>query len=438
MSIELITLISVVFIIGLLALGVPFTFVFGSLGVLLTLIVRGPDGLSLVILRTFTQLNNPTLAAIPLFIFMALVLQRSGIIDALYRAMHVWMGPLRGGLAIGTIIIAAIMAAMVGIIGAAVVTLGLIALPSMLKRNYDKDLALGVIAAGGSLGTLIPPSIVFIVYASVAGTSVGKLFAAGVFPGLLLAALYIAYVSIRSFFQPHLAPVLPVEERMIPLRQKASYLTTLIAPGFLVTLVLGSIFLGVATPTEAAAAGALGAVICAAIRREFSWQTLTYALYGTTRVTCMILWVAFGATAFIGIYALAGGASFVQEIITGLPLGPWGIFVIVQVLLFFMGMFFDWIAILLLAGPIVFPIMSALGFDMVWFGVIFVMNMQMSYLTPPLGPALVYLKGVVPPEITMGDIIRSIWPFLILQIIGLVLVAIFPQIALWLPSIMIR
>jgi len=369
---------------------------------------------------------------------MALILQRSGIIDDLYKAMHVWMGPLRGGLAIGTVVIAAIMAAMVGIIGAAVVTLGLIALPSMLKRNYDRDLTLGVICAGGSLGTLIPPSIVFIVYASVAGASIGQLFAAGVFPGLLLAGLYILYIVVRAFLQPHLAPALPEDERMIPLRQKARNLTTLIAPGFLVTLVLGSIFLGIATPTESAAVGALGAIICALVRRQFNWQSFTYAQRGTTKVTCMILWVAFGASAFIAIYALAGGAQFVQGLITGLPLGPWGIFIIVQVLLFFMGMFFDWIAILLLAGPIVFPIMSALGFDMVWFGAIFVMNMQMSYLTPPIGPALVYIKGVVPPEITMGDIIHSIWPFLILQAIGLGLVAVFPQIALWLPSIMIR
>ncbi|UCH51193.1 MAG: TRAP transporter large permease subunit, partial [Chloroflexota bacterium] len=260
----------------------------------------------------------------------------------------------------------------------------------------------------------------------------------GVFPGLLLAALYILYVAVRAFLQPSLAPALPEAERMIPLRQKARNLTTLIAPGFLVTIVLGSIFLGVATPTESAAIGAVGAIVCAAIRRQFSWQSFTYALWGTTKVTCMILWVAFGASAFIAIYGLAGGAEFVQGLITGLPLGPWGIFIMVQVLLFFMGMFFDWIAILLLAGPIVFPIMAALGFDMVWFGAIFVMNMQMSYLTPPIGPALVYIKGVVPPEITMGHIIRSIWPFLILQMIGLGLVAVFPQIALWLPSIMIR
>ncbi len=438
MSIELITLIAVVFVLGLLALGAPFAFVFGSLGVILTLLVMGPGGLYLIVTRTFTILNSYTLAAIPLFIFMALMLQRSGIIDDLYRAMYVWTGRLRGGLAIGTVAIAAIMAAMVGVIGAAVVTLGLIALPSMLKRNYDKKLVLGTICAGGSLGTLIPPSIVFIVYAQVAGQSVGKLFAAGMLPGLLLAALFIVYISVRSFLQPQLAPVLPLEERMIPLKQKASYLTTLIAPGFLIVLVLGSIFLGAATPTEAAALGCVGAVICAAIRRQFSWQALTSSLYETTRVTCMILWVAFGATAFIGIYTLAGGGEFVNELITGLPLGPWGIFVVVQILLFFMGMFFDWLAILLLAGPVVFPIMSALGFDMVWFGAIFVMNMQMSYLTPPLGPALIYLKGVTPPEITMGDLIRSAWPFLILQIIGLALVACFPQIALWLPGIIVR
>ena len=438
MSIELITLISMVFLLGLLAVGLPFAFVLGSMAVIVTLLVLGPGGFPLIVSRVFSQLTNFILAAIPLFIFMALMMRHSGIIEDLYKAIYVWAGRLRGGLAMGTLVIAAIMAAMIGVIGAAVVTLGLIALPSMLSRNYDKKLVLGTVAAGGSLGTLIPPSVVFIVYGSVAGQSVGKLFAGGFLPGLLLATLFILYIGVRCFLQPQLGPPLPVEESMIPLRQKVSYVTTLIAPGFLIAVVLGSIFLGVATPTEAAALGSVGAVVCAVIRRQFSWRALTSALYETLRVSSMVFWVIIAGSAFAGIYTLAGGARFVEELVVGLPLGPWGIFVLVQVLLFFMGMVFDWIVIIMIAGPIIFPIMGALGFDLVWFGVIFCMNMQIAYLTPPMGPALIFLKGAVPPEITMGDIIRSVWPFVILQAIGLVLVVIFPQIALWLPNIMIR
>ncbi|MBT9142104.1 MAG: C4-dicarboxylate TRAP transporter large permease protein DctM [Syntrophomonadaceae bacterium] len=437
MSIEIITLLMFGSLVVLLATGLPIAFVTGGLAVLFTFFLVGPAALHLVVARIMGLMADYILVAIPMFIFMAAMLERSGIIDDMYEAMYQWMGSLRGGLAIGTVLICTILAAMVGIIGAAVVTMGLIALPVMLNRNYHKDIALGSICAGGTLGILIPPSILFIVYAVTAGVSVGRLFIGGVMPGLLLSGLYITYIGIRCFLRPNDGPSVSQQERQaISLRQKFGLLKSLILPVLLVAMVLGSIFGGIAAPTEAAGVGALGAILCTVIHRRFTWQRLKEASLQTIRATCMVLWTIFGAGSFVALYTMVGGADFVREVIMGLPLGPWGILIVMQIFLIFMGMFLDWVGILLLCVPIFVPIITELGFDPLWFGVLYNVNMQMSFLTPPFGYALFYLKGVAPEGVSMGDIYRAIWPFVILQAIGLALCMIFPQIITWLPGLM--
>jgi len=438
MSIEWITLLIILSFVTLLLLGLPLAFVTGSVAVIFTYFLVGPDGLILIVTRIFTMMNNFILVAVPLFIFMACILERAGVAEDLFRTVYVWSGPLRGGLAIATVISCTIMAAMVGIIGAEITTFGLIALPAMFKRGYDKKLALGTVCVGGALATLIPPSVVFIMYGLVAGVSVGKLFIAGIFPGLMLASFYTLYILIRAYVKPTLAPAAPFEERNISFKQKIIMLKGLILPVFIVIGVLGSIYGGVATPTEAAGAGSLGAVISAAINRRLTWEIFKDSAIRTMKVTCMLIWLFFGASAIIGIYTLIGGAEFVKTTISGLPVGPIGIVIAMQIILIILGCFLDWIGILLLTMPLFVPIIQDLGFDPIWFGVLFCLNMQISYISPPFGPGVFYLKSVTPPEIRIEDIFSSVWPFAILLLVGLALVIIFPQIALWLPEKMIK
>ncbi len=438
MSIELISLLLVVGFVVLLALGLPIAFITGGLAVALTLYLWGPTHLLLIISRVFGLMGNYVLVAVPMFILMASMLERSGVADDLFTALYQWLGPIRGALASATVLACTVMAAITGIIGAAVVTMGLIALPAMLKRGYDKNIAMGCIMAGGSLGTLIPPSVVFIVYGLEAEVSIGKLFIGGMFPGLLLSGLFISYISIRSYLQPGLCPALPKEERVSSLKEKLLMSKFLILPGILIIMVLGSIYLGVTSITEASGVGALGAILCAAVHRRLTWQNIKESVFTTIRTTAMVMWIFFGASTFVGAYTLAGGGEFIKDLMYGLGVGRWGIIIIMQLILIVLGMFVDWLGILLLTMPIFVPMIIELGFDPIWFGVLFVMNMQMSYLSPPFGGALFYMKGVAPQGITMGNIIRSVWPFLGLQLIGLVLVMAFPQIAMWLPLQMLK
>jgi tripartite ATP-independent transporter DctM subunit len=389
----------------------------------------------LVISRVFTLMGNYVLVSVPLFILMACILERAGVAEDLFRAVHVWSGRIRGGLAVAVIISCAIMAAMVGVIGAEVVTMGVVALPAMLSRHYDKDLALGSICAGGGLATLIPPSVVFIMYGLTAGVSVGQLYMAGVVPGLLLSGLFIAYIMIRCYLQPHLAPAASIAERNIPLAEKFALLRGLILPGLVAFSVLGSLYLGLATPTEAAGVGCVGAFLSAAVNRRLTWETVSRAIADTTRVTCMLYWLFFGASALIGVYTLAGGTNFMKQAITALPIGPWGILALMMIIWIILGCLIDWIGILLLTAPIFVPIIESLGFNSVWFGVLFCIYYR-SYLSRR--DTIFYLKGVTPPDITIGDIFHSIWPFMALQVTALAIVIAFPQLALWLPSLMIK
>jgi tripartite ATP-independent transporter DctM subunit len=417
--------------------GLPIAFATGAVAVVFGLLLFDFNILSIVVSRVFTLMGNQVLVSVPLFILMACILERAGVAEDIFRAAHVWSGRMRGGLAVAVIISCALMAAMVGVIGAEIVTMGVVALPAMLKRNYDKSLALGSICAGGGLATLIPPSVVFIMYGLNASVSIGQLYMAGIFPGLLLAGLYAIYIVVRCHLQPHLAPPATAEELAISLSQKIALLRNLVLPGFVAFSVLGSLYFGVATPTEAAGVGVLGAAIAAMVNKRFSLKNLSAAVVDTTKVTGMLYWLFFGASALIGIYTLAGGTAFLKETITGLPIGRWGILITINIIWIILGCLIDWIGILLLTAPIFVPVIVALGFDPVWFGVLFCMNMQISYISPPFGPAAFYLKGVTPPDITMTDIFRSVWPYLILQVIALGIVMAFPQIALWLPATMI-
>jgi len=437
MSIELITVLMFSFFIVLLLSGLPLAFILSSLGLIFTYFLWGPKALFIVTSATSGVMSEHVYVAIPLFIFMACVLQESGIAEDLYTAMHHWAGRLRGGLAMGTVAICTLMAAMTGIVGTATTTMGIIALPAMLKRGYRKDIALGCIAAGGTLGILIPPSVITIVYAQVAEESVGKMFMGSVFPGLLLSILYIIYIGVRCFLQPDLGPPLPLEERA-DWHKKIASLRSIILPTTLIIMVLGSIYAGIATPTEAAGVGAVGAVLCAIIYGRFSWKVVREACYTTLRLSCMIVWITIAAKLFVYTFTAIGGVKLIKDMVVTLPVSRWFILIGIMLSSVFTGMFLDEIGEILLSVPIFVPIIKSLGFDSLWFGVLYLINAQMDYITPLFGYTLFYLKGVAPEGITMGDIYRSIIPFVILQAIGLGLCMIFPPIVLWLPSIMVK
>ncbi len=435
MSIELITVLMVGSIGVLLMMGLPLAFVTGAVAMAFALANFGMPGLFLIESRIFSFVREFILVAVPMFILMASVLERSGIARDLFRAMHLLAGGLRGGLAIQTMIVAVLMAAMTGIIGGEIILLGLVALPQMLRLKYDRSLAIGTICAGGSLGTMIPPSIVLIIYGLTAGVDIGALFLATIVPGLMLASLYIGYIVIRCQINPELGPPAPPEERALPRREKVKLVVGLVLPLGVAASVLGTIYLGIASVSEAAGMGAVGAILSAAVRRELSWPMLRDALYQTMNTCGMLLWITFGATALIGVYNLLGGNRFIEGLITGLPLAPLGIIVVMMAILVVLGLFMDWIGICLLTMPIFVPVVVALGYSPIWFGILFCMNMQVSYLTPPFGPAAFYLKGVAPPEIELSHIFRAMWPFIGLQVIGLALVLFFPELALWLPAL---
>jgi tripartite ATP-independent transporter DctM subunit len=436
MGIETISILIVVTMILLMLTGMPLAWVTMTIAVSCTLLWLGPAGLPLVSSRVLGFVTEYVFVAVPLFVLMASVLERSGVAKDLYDAMYIFAGGLPGGVAVQTTLVAVIMAAMTGIIGGEIVLLGLIALPQMLRLGYDRRLAIGTICAGGSLGTMIPPSVVLILYGLTANVSIGDLFQAAFIPGLLLAGLYIAYIMIRCTINPSLGPPAPAEERNIPTAQKIKLLKGLVLPMLVIVWVLGSIYAGIASVTESAGIGVLGAIASAALRRELNWTMMRQALIQTMNTTGVLLWLTFGANALIGIYNVMGGTAYMRELIAGLPFEPIVIVIILMVALWILGCFMDWIGILLLTMPIFVPAIKALGYDPVWFGILFCMNMQSSYLSPPFGPAAFYLKSVAPPDITLDTIFSGVLPFMALQFVGLMLVLFFPQIALWLPSVL--
>jgi tripartite ATP-independent transporter DctM subunit len=417
----------------LLLTGYPLAFLVGGVAVGFIAWLWSPDALALVPQRMWNNMTQYLLAAIPLFIFMASMLEKSGLIEEIFDVAYKWLGRVPGGLAVATIAASTVLAAMVGVIGAAVVTMALVALPSMLRRGYSPVLAAGTVMAGGTLGILIPPSVLAIIYGLVANQSVGELYLGSVLPGLLLSGLYMLFSILYALINPKGAPRIPKEEAPT-WAERWRALRSISAPLVLIFLVLGTIFLGLAAPTEAAAVGAFGAMMVAALHRKLSWQNLRLALEQTAKATAMVLWIIFGANAFVAFYVAQGGDRYISELLLGTGLSPWGILILMQLILIILGMFLDWVGILLLAVPVFVPIIRDLGFDPLWFGVLYLVNMQMSFLSPPFGYALFYVRGVA-PQIPMGTIYRAAIPFLLLQLTGLAITMLFPGLATWLPSL---
>jgi tripartite ATP-independent transporter DctM subunit len=437
MSIETITITMFGSMMLLLMMGLPVAFSCGTVGVVLTALLQGPMAVSIVPTRIFGLMTNYLLAAIPLFIFMACILERGGLIADIYEMVYQWFGGLKGGVATASVMACTMMAAMVGVIGASEVTMGVIALPEMLKRRYDKFIATGSILAGGTLGILIPPSVMLIVYGMVDNSSIGQLYAGAFLPGLLLAGLYIVYISIRCYINPIMGPPIPKEERL-PLSTRVKLMFPLLPAGILVFLVLGTIWLGIAAPTEAAGVGAFGAIIITFIQGKLKWKGIVEACENTLKSSAMVLWTMFGANIFVAFYIMVGGGAFVTQLLVGSGLDRWVILWIMQLILIFLGAFIDWVGIIMLCVPLFGPIIRKLGFDPIWFGVLFAVNLQMSFLTPPFGYALFYLKGVAPKEITTTDIWKGAAAFLGLQFVGLALCMIFPEIIMAVPRLFFR
>lgn len=424
-----------------IASGFPLGLVLGGVAMVVGVLAWGPQVFSMFYDRLFGVLTEYTFLAVPLFIFMGIMVERSGISDKLFSALHIWLGGFRGGLAIGTVLLGTILAACVGVIAASVTMLGLIALPAMLSRGYSKEISTGACCAGGSLGILIPPSIMLILYGPMATISVGKLFMAAFIPGFTLSALYCTYIAIRCVVRPHEGPALPASERALPWSKKINMLlTSMVPPIFLILAVLGSIFFGIASPTEAAAVGALASILLAAAYRSLNLRVVKETAYRTMGTFSMVFVIVVGASFFTGVFLRQGCGDVVANLIMAMPGGKWGSFFVIMFIIFILGMFIDWIGIIMIMIPIVSPIVLDLGFNPLWFAMMIIVNLQMSFMSPPFAYAIFFLKGVTTPEmgIETSHIIRGVVPFIGLIMIGLLLFIKFPQFILWLPSMMIK
>jgi tripartite ATP-independent transporter DctM subunit len=440
LSPELLTILMFMGLLIGLFMGHPLAFVLGGLSVIFGLIGWGPECFGIFMNRIYGVMDDFILVAVPLFIFMAQILDRSAVAESLFDAMRYLFGPLKGGIAIAVVVVSTLFGACTGIIGASVVTMGLLALPLMLKYGYDKRLSTGCIAAGGTLGILIPPSIMLIVMGNQAKLSVGKLFAGSIIPGLILSALYIIYILFKCHLNPSLGPALSLEERSSVSSKMLFFmvLKSLVPPMVLILGVLGTIFAGIATPTESAGVGAFLALLMVIFYGKFTWRGLYESAIQTAKTTSMVLVIFLGATCFTGVFLGLGGGDVVQGVMLGIGLGKWGTFILMMVICFFLGMFIDWIGIVMITFPIFLPIAEGLGFDMVWFVIAIAVMLQDSFLTPPFGYALFYLKGIAPPEISTGDIYWGTFPFWRLMELGLIIVVIFPETITWLPSVLIK
>jgi len=421
-----------------LFMGHPLAFVLGGLAVIFGFLGPGPQVFGTIINRVYGAMDNYVLVAVPLFIFMARLLSDSGVTDRMFEVLRQLLGPVRGGLTLAVIGVSVLLAATTGIIGASMTVMGLLALPAMMQHNYQKEISCGAIAAGGSLGILIPPSIMLIIMGSYASLSVGQLFAAALIPGVVLALLYGLYVGLRSFIQPQLGPPMTREERdAVSTRSLMGLVARLVVPPLLLVLgVLGSIFAGIATATEAASIGAFIALLLVIAYGRFTWRGFHESVVDAGKTTTMVLFVVVGATAFTGVFIAGGGIDVASEFVTGLGLGKWGTLVVMLLMVFVLGMFLDWLGIILICFPLFLPLAAEFGFDKLWFVVIIALVLQASFLTPPFGYALFYLKGVAPPGVETGHIYRGVMPFIGLILFGTLLCIIYPQLILWLPELL--
>ncbi|SHN04480.1 TRAP transporter large permease [Roseibium suaedae] len=415
--------------------GLPVAFVLGGLSVIFTVVFWDSSALVVLVLQMFDTMQSEALLGIPLYIFMAMLLQRSDVIRDLYTAMELWFGRVRGGLAIGTVVICLVMAAMTGVVGAAVTAMGILALPEMLKRGYDPRLASGTICASGTLGILIPPSVLTIVYSVTAQVSIGKMLIAGIVPGVLLGLLYISYILVIGYVRPEMIPARE-DIRRVSWGEKFASLKTLILPAMIIIMVLGSIFFGIATPTEAAAVGVLGAALAALLRGNLNLGMLYGCATGTLKTTGMILWITLGAKAYVAIFTGLGGADTLFQLLEGLDANPYVVLALMMLILIFLGTVLDEIGIILLTVPVFLPVVQFYGFDQIWFGVLFALTIQMGYISPPFGYTLFYIKGTLPKTVTMATVYRGILPFFLLQVVGLLICVAFPDLVTWLPELM--
>ncbi len=436
-------LLTALMFIGLLIglfMGHPLAFVLGGLAVIFGLLGWGPSVFYIFMNRIWGTMDNYVLLAIPLFIFMAQLLDQSGVAEELFKALRYVLGQTRGGIALSVILVSTVFAACTGIIGASVVTMGLLAVPMMKKYGYDEALTYGAICAGGTLGILIPPSIMLVIMASEATLSVGKLFAGAVFPGIILSALYMVYVGILCFVKPELGPPISREERAQVTNAQVALmvLKSLVPPMILILGVLGSIFFGIATPTEAAGVGAFLAFIMVLAYGKFTWRGLYKAVMQTAKTNTMVIMILCGATCFTGIFLGVGGGDVVTDFVLGLGLGKWGTFWVMMAIVLILGMFIDWIGIVLICFPLFLPIAKQLDFDPIWFVIMIAVNLQASFLTPPFGYALFYIKGVDPEHIDIRKVYKGIVPFVALMVIGLLICAAFPDAIMWLPNLLVE
>lgn len=383
--------------------------------------------------RTFGIMSNYVLLAVPFFIFMGTMLEKSRLAEDLLKTIGLLFGPLRGGLALAVVFVGALLAAATGVVGASVVAMGMISLPVMLRYGYSKELAAGVITASGTLGQIIPPSVVLVVLADQLGISVGDLFVGSLVPGIMLASLYALYAVGVAFVKPEAAPAMPASERDIPTAMLVRrVLLVMLPPLVLILVVLGSIFAGVATPTEAGALGAVGAMALAAANKRLSLTALKDTMNETTKLTSMVIFLLIGSTAFALVFRGLNGDLWIEELLTNLPGGVIGLLIVANLTIFILGFFIDFFEIAFIIIPLLAPAATILGIDLVWFGVMIGMNLQTSFLTPPFGFALFYLRGVAPPEVTTAQIYRGAIPFIGIQVIGLILIIVFPELVTWL------
>jgi len=434
MEMEYWAIIMFVVAIALLLIGFPVAFTLGAVAMAFGGYFLGWQEFQLLPMRVWGVMTNFTLLAVPLFVFMGVMLEKSGLAEELLETMARLFGRVRGGLAVSIVAVGALLAATTGVVGATVVTMGVIALPAMLKRGYDTGLASGTIAASGTLGQIIPPSIILILLGDVIGVPVGELFAAAVVPGLLLVAVFMIYILIVAFLKPGMAPAMPVEENATGLGRQV--LKSLLPPLLLVFAVLGSIFFGVASPTESAAVGALGAMLLSAMHKRLSLKNIKDASQQTARLTSMVFIILIGATAFGLVFRSMGGDLVVEDFMMELPGGEWGFIAISMLLIFVLGFFLDFLEICFIVVPILAPIAELMDINMLWFAVLIAMNLQTSFLTPPFGFSLFYLKAAAPPEVRIQHIYKGVIPFVLIQIMVLGGIILFPDTVQWLPDLM--
>jgi len=434
---EFLPLIMFAVVFALLLLGFPVAFTIGGVAMAFGLYGFGPGFFNLLPLRIWGTMENFSLMAVPLFIYMGVMLEKSGLAEELLEAMALVFGRIKGGLAVSVIFVGALMGASTGIVGATVVTMGLLSVPTMLRNGYDKRLTTGTVAASGTLGQIIPPSIVLVLLGEIMNVSVGELFLAAIIPGFILVGLYMLYILIIAQIKPEWAP--PIDQKILDAMTRRQLwekvFKALIPPLALMIAVLGSIFAGIASPTEAASVGAVGATILTIMHGRFNYQIVKDVMNTTTKLTCMVFIILVGASTLGLVFRGLGGDGLLRGLILSLPFGKWGILLIVMSIIFVAGFFLDFIEITFIHVPVLAPIMIHLGVDPIWLAILIAVNLQTSFLTPPFGFSLFYLKGVTPPEVSTMDIYRGIIPFVIIQIIGLLIICLFPETVTWLPSV---